>query len=74
MGAMNVLAATQALLGLMATAQNLMANATQISAMIAKAQAEGRTDFTAEEWMVVTAADDVARGTLVDMITKALTK
>jgi len=42
-----------------------------ISAMIAKAQAEGRTQLTVEEWDSVVEADDQARQALVDAIAKA---
>ena len=53
---------------------NMLANAQQISALIQKANAEGRTTFTAEEWAQVTSIDSNARAALVAQITAALQK
>jgi len=43
-------------------------NAQAISQLIQKANAEGRTTFTAEEWAVITGADDAAKKVLDDAI------
>lgn len=48
----------------------LVNNAAQISALIQKAQAEGR-DISPEEWKTVTDADDLARAQLVSAIKAA---
>lgn len=53
---------------------NMLANAQQISALIQKANAEGRATFTAEEWAQVTSIDSNARAALVAQITAALQK
>ena len=53
---------------------NMLANAQQISALIQKANAEGRTTFTAEEWVSITSIDSNARAALVAQITAALQK
>ena len=49
----------------------LFAKTSEISALIAKAQGEGRTTLTAEEWASIEAADAAARQRLVDAIQKA---
>lgn len=59
---------------LLATATNLMANAQAVSALIQKAQAEGRTTFTAEEWATIQGADNAGRAALVAAISAALAK
>ena len=46
-------------------------NAQIISTLIQKANAEGRTTFTPDEWKVITDADDAARGNLAATIAKA---
>lgn len=46
----------------------LLAKATEISSVVAKAQGEGRTTLTPQEWQSITAADDAARTLLVDAI------
>jgi hypothetical protein len=51
----------------------LAQNSQQISALIQKATAEGRTTFTPDEWKIITGGDDAARQVLADAITKALT-
>jgi hypothetical protein len=48
----------------------LLTRAQQISALVNKAQAEGR-DLTAEEWAEITQADDKARSDLALAIEKA---
>lgn len=48
-------------------------NAQIISNLIQKANAEGRTDFTPDEWTLITTADDTARKTLEAAIQKART-
>ena len=46
-------------------------NAQIISTLIQRANAEGRTTFTPDEWKIITNADDAARGTLAEAIAKA---
>jgi hypothetical protein len=48
----------------------LLMRAQQISALVNKAQAEGR-DLSAEEWVEITQADDKARSDLASAIEKA---
>lgn len=52
-------------------ALQLLMRSQAISAMIAKAQAEGRTQLTVAEWDAVIAGDDQARQALVDAIAAA---
>ena len=49
----------------------LLERGAAISALIAKAQAEGRPNLTAEEWAQITQADDAARADLVVAIDAA---
>ena len=49
----------------------LLDRAAAISALIAKAQAEGRPNLTAEEWKQITDSDDAARAELVAAIAAA---
>ena len=65
---MQTLAALNALAELMQVLMNGLAGAAQISAVIQKAQAEGRTTLTAEESAGILAADDSARAALVAAI------
>lgn len=74
MGAMTILEATNALLTLLTTATSMMANAQQISGLIQKAQTEGRTTFTPEEWAVIQQSDTTSREALIAAITVALSK
>lgn len=46
----------------------LLAKASEISTVVAKAQGEGRATLTPQEWQSITAADDAARTLLVDAI------
>jgi hypothetical protein len=46
-------------------------NAQIISGLIQKANSEGRTSFTPDEWKIITDADDAARGNLAAAIAKA---
>ena len=71
---MNSIEAVNSLLSLLTTASNLIANAQQVGALVQKAQSEGRTTFTEEEWKVIQGADSASRQTLVDAISKALLK
>lgn len=61
---MSVTAALELLLALLARTQ-------EISILIAKLNAEGRTTLTDEEWAVIVAADDRARADLVAAIEAA---
>ncbi len=74
MGTMAVLEGVNALLTMLSTASNLMAQAQQVSALIQKAQSENRTTFTEAEWAIIQQFDDKARQDLVAAITAALTK
>jgi hypothetical protein len=58
---MSVTAALELLLALLARTQ-------EISMLIAKLNAEGRTELTNEEWAVIVAADDLARARLQALI------
>jgi hypothetical protein len=58
---MSVTAALELLLALLARTQ-------EISILIAKLNAEGRTELTDEEWAVIVAADDLARARLRALI------
>ena len=49
----------------------LLERGAAISALIAKAQAEGRPNLTTEEWAQITQADDAARADLVAAIAEA---
>lgn len=46
-------------------------NAQIISNLIQRANSEGRSTFTPDEWKIITNADDAARGTLAEAIAKA---
>ena len=65
---MGTIEALNALLALMNTAMNAMAGAMSVSAIIAKAQREGRATLTAEEMASVKAIDDNARKALTEAI------
>lgn len=69
---MEVILAINELVALTTTISNAVTSAGQISAIIQKASAEGRTTLTPEEWSVVTASDDAGRKALVAAIVKAL--
>lgn len=71
---MGTIEALNALLALMNTAMNAMASAQQVSAILQKAQAEGRSTLTEEEMAVVKGIDDTARKALVDAISAQLLK
>lgn len=58
---MSVTAALELLLALLARTQ-------EISILIAKLNAEGRTTLTDEEWAVIVASDDQARSRLQALI------
>lgn len=58
---MTITAALELLLALLARTQ-------EISALIAKVNAEGRTELTDAEWQVIVAADDEARARLEALI------
>lgn len=68
---MNTLTAINALATMMQVVMNGIAAAAQVSAIIQKAQTEGRTTLTAEEMAIVKAADDAARAALVAAIEAA---
>lgn len=71
---MTVLEALALLSQVMGSAMNLMANAQQVSALISKAQSEGRTTFTPDEWVTIQGVDANARAALLAQITTALQK
>jgi uncharacterized protein YydD (DUF2326 family) len=53
------------------TAATAIAQAQSISAVVQRAQSEGRSTLTDAEWKEITDADDAARKTLQDAISKA---
>lgn len=61
---MEILAAVEALNALVTLIGNVTAKASQVGALIAKAQAENRTTFTDAEWQQISNMDDVARAQL----------
>lgn len=65
---MSTITAINTLASLLQVAMNGLAAATQVSAIIAKAQAEGRTELTPEEMATIKGADDAARAGLVAAI------
>lgn len=68
MSAATVLQAVSLTIDLLTVASRAMAQAQQISALVLKAQAEGRDQLTDEEWAQIRAADDAARAALVGAI------
>lgn len=71
---MTVAEAIAVLLQVLNTGTNLLAQGQAISALIQKANSEGRTTFTAEEWATIKGADDTARAQLVAALQQALSK
>lgn len=71
---MTIAEALALLLQVTGTAANMIANAQQISALIQTATAQGRTTFTADEWVQIQGVDTAARALLVQQITAALSK
>jgi hypothetical protein len=65
---MGVAEAIIALANITSAGITLLQQAQQVSDLIQKANAEGRTTFTVEEWAVITGTDDAARKTLEDAI------
>lgn len=59
-----LLLGVEALNALLTLVANAAAKASQVGALISKAQAEGRTTFTPEEWAQISNMDDVARAQL----------
>ena len=70
----SILNAAVQLAQVLQTISNLTASATQVSALIQKAQQEGRTTFTPDEWKTIQGVDDASRQLLVQQITAALSK
>lgn len=56
---------------LLNTITNSVAQANQISTIVAGAQSQGRTSLTPEEWGIVNQANAQSRAALVDSINKA---
>lgn len=54
------------------TVSNSVAQATQISQIIAGAQAQGRTELNSDEWAIINSAQASTRAALVEAIKKAL--
>jgi hypothetical protein len=71
---MNTIEALNLLITVTTTLTNLADSAAKISMLIAKAQSEGRTDFTVAEWDSIIGADDAARALLMQSIAAALRK
>ena len=69
---MNAIAALNILITLTDALSRITVNIQQVSALIQKAQAEGRDTFTEDEWKNIVGADDQARAFLADAIARAL--
>ena len=69
---MDIPKALNILVELTATATNTLIQVGLISALIQKAQSEGRTTFTPEEWATIDAADQASKQALLAAIAKAL--
>lgn len=65
---MNVAQAIVVLANITSSGITLLQQAQAVSQLIAKANAEGRSDFTPDEWALITGADDAARKMLVEAI------
>ena len=68
MSAATVLQAVSLTIDLLTVATRAMAQAQQISALVLRAQTEGRDTLTDDEWAQVLAVDDAARADLVKAI------
>lgn len=68
MSAATVLQAVSLTIDLLTVATRAMAQAQQMSALVLKAQLEGRDTLTEEEWAQIRAADDAARAALANAI------
>jgi hypothetical protein len=64
---MGTVQAISVLAALLSAATQALANATQISALLTKAQAEGR-DISPEEWASIVTENDAARAALADAV------
>lgn len=56
----------------LSVAGNALVKAQLVGGFIQKAQAEGRTTFTADEWAQIQAVDDAGRDKLVNAIKNAV--
>lgn len=61
---MDILAAVNMLLALVSTVSEVSLKLKAVGDMIQKAQSEGRTTFTPDEWAAITKLDDDARAAL----------
>jgi len=68
---MNVIAALAEIARMAASLTALAQSITAVSAIIARVQADGRTELTAAEWEQVVSWDDAARKRLADAIEAA---
>ncbi len=68
---MKILDALSVVDSLVATLKTTSEHLSNTSALIAKAQSEGRTSLNSEELSIVTSADDASRKALVDAIERA---
>ena len=68
MSAATVLQAVSLTIDLLTVATRAMAQAQQISALVLRAQTEGRDTLTDDEWAQILAVDDAARADLVKAI------
>jgi len=66
----NVAAAITILANLTTVAAEVLANAQTVANLIQKAQMEGRSTFTDEEWKTITGLDDAARKRLEEAIAR----
>ena len=71
MSAATVLQAVSLTIDLLTVATRAMAQAQQISALVLRAQTEGRDTLTDDEWAQVRGDDDAARADLVNAIERA---
>lgn len=70
MSAATVLQAVSIAADILSTITRLQAQLQQVNAVVATANAQGRTKLNAEEWSQVTGADDVARAALEEAIAR----
>lgn len=68
---MNIAQAIVVLANITSSGITLLQQAQAVSQMIARANSEGRSEFTPEEWSLITGADDAARKALVEAIAGA---
>lgn len=68
---MGIAQAIIALANITSAGITLLQQAQAVSDIIRRANSEGRSELTADEWALITGADDAARQSLEDAIKKA---